>query len=669
MARLQDKEKAADLETGHNRSVFVQKTDRESNWIHHFEIRRGLTRAAAAGMTGILFAGGAVKPAAAAESSETETVSSREDDWEQLASGALQQWELEEDRLPPEEEEEISPDPPEELVPYFEEWTEKAGAAYGNSLPPQKDLRRYSRRADAIRRLVREAAADSLQRKSGQIRRTLLELAHSAGEESVPMLVRALQEKETAPVPVSFRIGARDSTAGEGGGRGRTEVLLPLARNSAESSARPAGTPINRFLKDVNDGESLPEESFEEQNFYEAISRQYAPRDWKNLPVPPGLYDFSIRFPAMPWKMRTQGGQSLFPGLSGYTQIVDQDAHSAEAARLAGLRKALAEEEQERRGQDSREQDSREQDSREQDRREQELSAAQKAQQSLSPDAEKNDPAVAAGSGYDPAVPGLPALETLVSPDPAISGTWISRLAADGEGQKTEPSRRLVLVGDSRTVGMQIYVRTEGEVFWSAANSMGYSWMVKTGVPAVEKQIGENTDVVFLMGVNDLGNVSRYIDYMNEKAAEWKKLGARTFFVSVNPVDDRRSPNAKNARIESFNAYAQENLKGVCYIDAYSRIRNSFGSPDGIHFDAGTYREIYRIIRFYVYRGWYETQGLRFYFSCGKPVTGWQFLDGRWQYFDGNGVRWIRNGWAGDVCIAPYPETGLLNPYDAVRHH
>ena len=222
--------------------------------------------------------------------------------------------------------------------------------------------------------------------------------------------------------------------------------------------------------------------------------------------------------------------------------------------------------------------------------------------------------------------------------------------------------RNVVFIGDSRTVGMEMYVGGREDEYWCAKNSMGYSWMVNTATPSVDSLIGENTDVVILMGVNDLGNVNLYVDYMNEKAAEWKERGARTFFVSVTPVVDSKSPNAKNSRIESFNAYAIENLRNVYYIDAYNRIRYSFGSPDGIHFDAETYREIYRIIHFYLYQGWYEEAGLRFYFDCGQPVTGWHFLDGSWQYMDGAGVRWVKNSRVGDVCLAPYPLTGLTDP-------
>ena len=119
---------------------------------------------------------------------------------------------------------------------------------------------------------------------------------------------------------------------------------------------------------------------------------------------------------------------------------------------------------------------------------------------------------------------------------------------------------------------------------------------------------------------------------------------------------------------QSVNTYMQENMEGIRYIDAYNRIRSNFGSPDGIHFDRATYQEIYRIIRFHLYCGWYTENGLWFWFENGEPRTGWQYLDNSWQYFDGNGVRWIRDGRVGEVVLAPYPETGMLDPYQGIYH-
>jgi hypothetical protein len=65
---------------------------------------------------------------------------------------------------------------------------------------------------------------------------------------------------------------------------------------------------------------------------------------------------------------------------------------------------------------------------------------------------------------------------------------------------------------------------------------------------------------------------------------------------------------------------------------------------------------MYRIIEFSLYRGWYEQNGLWFYFDCGKPLTGWQYLDGQWQYMDGYGVRWVKDGHVGDMSYIPLPD-------------
>lgn len=157
---------------------------------------------------------------------------------------------------------------------------------------------------------------------------------------------------------------------------------------------------------------------------------------------------------------------------------------------------------------------------------------------------------------------------------------------------------KLIFIGDSRTVGMHMAVSSEDDDdnVWSCRDSMGYDWMVKTGVPDVEQKISTDTDVIFLMGVNDPGHVNEYVDYINEKAKEWSEEGATTWFVSVNPVDDDRSPLIKNAHIEAFNDTMQKDLVDVGYIDTYDDILSTFTSPDGIHYYNSTYEEIYHDI-------------------------------------------------------------------------
>ena len=98
----------------------------------------------------------------------------------------------------------------------------------------------------------------------------------------------------------------------------------------------------------------------------------------------------------------------------------------------------------------------------------------------------------------------------------------------------TVSADKLVFIGDSRTEGLRDAVNDDS--VWSCLSSMGYDWMVSTGVPQVEDQIEDNTAVIILMGVNDLYHVNDYISYINAKAAEWGDRGAQTYFVSVGPV-------------------------------------------------------------------------------------------------------------------------------------
>ena len=87
---------------------------------------------------------------------------------------------------------------------------------------------------------------------------------------------------------------------------------------------------------------------------------------------------------------------------------------------------------------------------------------------------------------------------------------------------------KLVFIGDSRTEGLRDAVNDDS--IWSCLSSMGYDWMVSTGVPQVEDQIEDNTAVIILMGVNDLYHVNDYISYINSKAAEWGNRGSADLF-------------------------------------------------------------------------------------------------------------------------------------------
>ena len=111
-------------------------------------------------------------------------------------------------------------------------------------------------------------------------------------------------------------------------------------------------------------------------------------------------------------------------------------------------------------------------------------------------------------------------------------------------------TKNVIMIGDSRCVQMKSHVGA-GSDTWSCKGSMGLNWMKNTGVPNVESKIGNGTKIVLMMGVNDLYQPEAYISYINQKASTWASKGAKTYFVSVNPVDG--SYSNLTSKIVSFN--------------------------------------------------------------------------------------------------------------------
>ena len=639
-----------------------------------------------------------------------------------VLDSVLDKWDIDPDSLPRQENEEI-PSVPEEIREYFEAAVAGTVEQYKGSTPPASDLSRYSLRADTIRAGVRAKAHALMKKESGQILDRMNSFALSLGGPAIAQIALEMQSK-TAGKMAAFGSRQEDDDSGhevhsaglfpsssdgsqgspyseESSVSGATVRVpfLSIAPPSKEEPHKENSIENDSIENDIEDSkenhtensvendiedskESYTdnsidtdiEDSLEDETESSGEDVSESPEespvrpDEEHIPdstllhAPPGMSSFLSYLP----------GGNIWSDEEGFSYVENSSEGLSSGEFSTGYL--------------SSEDDSSEGISTEKissgDFGSEEDSAEAGFSDTFSDSSSDTGQSVYADSDV---FPDLTANFALAKP--ITSGRLCYKYGnkesqrADSGSEENDDSgeieddhsaeasetisaahRNVVFIGDSRTVGMEMYVGGREDEYWCAKNSMGYSWMVNTATPSVDSLIGENTDVVILMGVNDLGNVNLYVDYMNEKAAEWKKRGARTFFVSVTPVVDSKSPNAKNSRIESFNAYAIENLRNVYYIDAYNRIRYSFGSPDGIHFDAETYREIYRIIHFYLYQGWYEEAGLRFYFDCGQPVTGWHFLDGSWQYMDGAGVRWVKNSRVGDVCLAPYPLTGLTDP-------
>lgn len=158
-----------------------------------------------------------------------------------------------------------------------------------------------------------------------------------------------------------------------------------------------------------------------------------------------------------------------------------------------------------------------------------------------------------------------------------------------------------VWVGDSRTVAMKTAVGKDGDKDrWVAESGANYNWFDTKGVPGVSNGLKPNEIIVFNMGVNDLGNADKYINRLKGLASgEWKSN--KIVIVSVNPVDDTKSKNAKNAAIKAFNDKLKSELSGISnisFVDTNSKFpKNFYTDPEGVHYNADQYKKIYEQVK------------------------------------------------------------------------
>lgn len=152
----------------------------------------------------------------------------------------------------------------------------------------------------------------------------------------------------------------------------------------------------------------------------------------------------------------------------------------------------------------------------------------------------------------------------------------------------------IIFVGDSRTVGLQDAVGKSDKKIFIAESGKGYVWM-KSNIDRVKKAAATNSNyyIVFNMGVNDLGNIDKYISYYKELQSS--SMGSRMYFMSVNPVDETKyTGSATNSKIHSFNEKYKE-FAGDKYIDicTWMETEGFEDRGDGLHYSASQYTKIY----------------------------------------------------------------------------
>ncbi len=269
-------------------------------------------------------------------------------------------------------------------------------------------------------------------------------------------------------------------------------------------------------------------------------------------------------------------------------------------------------------------------------------------------------PAASAAGSADATKAALGLGETPAASDETADGTepgaGEEEPGAGEEEPGTEPVEpaKTIFIGDSRTVGMysvihgntgnQFSVR-EGDEYWVCANGTRYDWMEQTAAPEADPYVGEGTNVVILMGVNDLIDtddytpyLTKYAGFLNKQAKAWNERGAKVYYVTVNPTGDPCEEEtgafgkATNQRIQQWNAAVNAATKAnVGYLDTYGLIRNQYYTYDKLHYNADTYRMIYNII-VNTLNGTHEqvfardSQGIWSVMETGKVVTDYQGL-------------------------------------------
>lgn len=160
------------------------------------------------------------------------------------------------------------------------------------------------------------------------------------------------------------------------------------------------------------------------------------------------------------------------------------------------------------------------------------------------------------------------------------------------KGQKFDPNVfPFIFVGDSRTVQMHDVVGDTG-VSFIAENSRGYDWFAEKAIPRIDPHVGKGTKIVINLGVNDPGNIDKYIALVNQKSVEWTAKGAKVYYATVYPVTD--NPYTTEEQVKMFNQKLATGLQGVQIIDTYTWLKSvGYQMVDGLHYSSGSTANIY----------------------------------------------------------------------------
>ena len=187
-----------------------------------------------------------------------------------------------------------------------------------------------------------------------------------------------------------------------------------------------------------------------------------------------------------------------------------------------------------------------------------------------------------------------------------VNGVRVANRSIDGNylgpngkrvAEKQIESRHKIFCGDSRTMQLKKAVGSS-ETSYVYKYGRGYNWFVNEGILELKKLllVYPQSDVILNFGVNDLGNISKYIQIYQELINTYPK--AHFYVMAVNPVDDVKYPslvqrNKTTKLVTIFNSLLKSAFPD-CYIDTYSYLESSgYETLDGCHYTTATCLKIY----------------------------------------------------------------------------
>ena len=178
---------------------------------------------------------------------------------------------------------------------------------------------------------------------------------------------------------------------------------------------------------------------------------------------------------------------------------------------------------------------------------------------------------------------------------------------------KQESTGNIIMVGDSRTVGLcnSVYgisvtncstlgYKKDNNTFISLT-STAYDWFSSKALPEIKNQLksNEKSTVFINMGTNRLDDLTNqansYAKDYNDLAKSYPK--ANIIAVSVTPIIDSKVAYYKDVNLDSnvvkFNNQLKSKISSdVIYCDVYSKVKGKVDASDGVHYDTASYKLI-----------------------------------------------------------------------------